>query len=274
MIFKSIIVAFQFLTVIPIRTHHKISEKEVRNSAAFFPIVGAAQGLFLALMAFLFLKTLSTDIAAALVLVLYLFIAGGFHQDGLSDTFDALSIPSSGDREKDREKRLRVMKDSTVGPMGVIAIVLSLLLKYLLIKETLQITGPGEKYFMLVLMPLFSKWAMVIGIYHARSARNDGIGRTFIEHIGLKQLVFATIFLIFISFTVFYLWDYFLLTSLLRGINTFSLFFIFQTIVISFACLLLKYIFTKRFGGLTGDNCGAMNEIMEIIFLLVALLWR
>ena len=39
-------------------------------------------------------------------------------------------------------------------------------------------------------------------------------------------------------------------------------------------CLILKYIFTARFGGLTGDNFGAMHEISEILFLTVALLWR
>ena len=193
MIFRTIATAFQFLTIIPIRTNREVSEKEVYNSVSFFPLIGALQGFFLALLAFLFLKIMSADITAAIVLVFYVLITGGFHQDGLSDTFDALSVPSSGDRERDRAKRLQVMKDSTVGPIGVIAIVLSLLLKYLLIKETLQINNDTEKYFIIFLMPVFSKWAMVTAMYHAKSARKDGIGRTFLEHTGLKQIVFATI---------------------------------------------------------------------------------
>ena len=115
---KTILTAFQFLTIIPIRTKSGISEREVYNSASFFPFVGALQGLFLALLAYLFLKIMPAEIAAAFVLSFYVLITGGFHQDGLSDTFDALSIKSSGDKERDRGKRLQVMKDSTSGPHG------------------------------------------------------------------------------------------------------------------------------------------------------------
>ena len=60
---------------------------------------------------------------------------GGFHLDGLADTFDALSVKSSGDHAADRERRLRVMKDSTTGAIGVIAIVMTMLLKFLFLNN-------------------------------------------------------------------------------------------------------------------------------------------
>jgi adenosylcobinamide-GDP ribazoletransferase len=273
MIFRTIMAAFQFLTIIPIRTNDKLSQKEVQNSVYFFPFVGALQGLFLALLAFLFLKIISVDITAAFALVFSVLITGGFHQDGLSDTFDALSVPSSGDGKKDREKRLQVMKDSTVGPMGVVAIAVSLLLKYLLLKETLLISN-YDRYGVLFLMPVFSKWAIVTGMYHAKGAGKDGLGKVFIENTVLKQVVFATIFILFAGYTVFFTSDYILSALPFGGINTFTLFFFSEAIIVSLACLLLKYLFSKRFGGLTGDSFGAMHEISEIIFLIVALLWR
>ena len=48
MIFRTIATAFQFLTIIPIRTNREVSEKEVHNSVSFFPLIGALQGFFLA----------------------------------------------------------------------------------------------------------------------------------------------------------------------------------------------------------------------------------
>jgi adenosylcobinamide-GDP ribazoletransferase len=269
MIFRAISVAFRFLTIIPVGTKSLISEKEVYNAVSFFPLVGALQGLSLAFLACLLLKIMTAEISAAFLLSFYVLTTGGFHQDGLSDTFDALSVKSSGNKEKDREKRLQVMKDSTVGPMGVIAIFLSLILKYLLLKTILQADDFGERYFLFFLMPIFSKWAMVTTMYRAKSARADGIGRTFLEHVELKQIVCATILLI----AFFALWCAFH-NAFQWGVAAFALFFFLEMILICLACLILKYTFTARFGGLTGDNFGAMHEISEMLFLTVALVWR
>jgi adenosylcobinamide-GDP ribazoletransferase len=270
MIFRTVATAFQFLTIIPIRTNREASEKEVRNSVSFFPLVGALQGIFLALSVFLLMKIMTVDMTAVVAVVFYVLLTGGFHQDGLSDTFDALSVPSSGDREKDREKRLRIMKDSTVGPAGVIAIVLSLLLKYVMIREILR----TNSYFIILLLPVFSKWAMVTGMYHAKSARKDGIGRIFLGHTGLKQLALATmlfLLMVFAAACVFHCFSpvWFSWTS-----ASFIRFLVSEVVLICLVCLMLRYLFTARFGGLTGDNFGAMHEISEILFLAAALLWR
>jgi cobalamin synthase len=54
----------------------------------------------------------------------------------------------------------------------------------------------------------------------------------------------------------------------------FTLFLCSEMALILLISLILKYIFTARFGGLTGDNFGAMHETSEILFLWFALLWR
>jgi adenosylcobinamide-GDP ribazoletransferase len=274
MIFRTIETAFQFLTIIPIRTNRGVSQKEVHDSVSFFPLIGALQGFFLTLSAFLFFKIVSADITAVVLLIFYVLITGGFHQDGLSDTFDALSVPSSDDKERDKKKRLQVMKDSAAGPIGVIAIVLSLLLKYLLIREILLIGDYSGQYFIIFLMPVFSKWAMVTAMYHAKSARKDGIGRIFLDHTGLKQVVFATFVLLLVTFVLFYPLHYFLPLLFQWSMGSFTLFLCSEIVFIFLICLILKYIFTARFGGLTGDNFGTIHEISEVLFLTVALLWR
>ncbi|MBA4391561.1 MAG: hypothetical protein C0399_11595 [Syntrophus sp. (in: bacteria)] len=274
MILKPLVTAFQFLTIVPIKTKWDISEKEVCNSSIFFPLVGAFQGIILALLSFVCLKIFSTEITAALILIVYLLITGGFHQDGLSDTLDAFAVKSSGDIAKDREKRLRVMKDSTTGPIGVIAIVFTILLKYLLIKENLFFNINSGKYLILFLLPLFSKWAMVSVMYGAKKAREDGLGRIFLEHTGIVQFSIATFFLFFVGFAGFFAMSFPPFSSPPFQGYCFILFFFAEIAIIWSVCLFLKHIFTVRFGGLTGDNFGAIHEITEIVFLLVVNLWK
>lgn len=274
MILKPLVTAFQFLTIIPIKTKWDLSEKEISRASMFFPLVGAFQGIILVLVSFVCMKVFSFEITTALILIAYLLMTGGFHQDGLSDTFDAFAVKSSGNLAKDREKRLQIMKDSTTGPIGVIAIVFSILLKYLLLKENLSFnTGPG-KYLTLFFLPLFSKWAMVSVMYGAKKGRQDGLGRIFLEHTGITQLFTATFLLFLMGFAGFFAINSPLFSfSPLQG-HCFITYFIAEIAIVWSVCLLLKYLFTARFGGLTGDSFGAIHEITEIVFLLVVNLWR
>jgi adenosylcobinamide-GDP ribazoletransferase len=274
MILKPLVTAFQFLTIIPIKTKWDLSEKEICNSSIFFPLVGAFQGIVLVLVSFICLKVFSLEITAAIILVAYLFMTGGFHQDGLSDTFDAFAVKSSGNLARDREKRLQVMKDSTTGPIGVVAIVFTILLKYLLIKESLSFNaGPG-KYLILFFLPIFSKWAMVSVMYGAKKAREEGLGRIFLDHTGIAQLSIATFLLLFVGFA-----GYFAIHSPLFSFPPiqgycFISYFLATIVLVWSVCLFLKHVFTARFGGLTGDSFGAIHEISEIVFLLFVNLWR
>ena len=81
--------------------------------------------------------TLPKDVAAGLAVFCLILTNHGFDLDGLADTFDGLAVKSSGDPEKDRAKRLLVMKDSATGAAGVMAIAVVLLLKFVLVKAIL-----------------------------------------------------------------------------------------------------------------------------------------
>jgi len=270
----SLITAFQFLTIVPIKTRRSASDDDLRNSSAFFSLVGAAQGLVLALAAFLLVKLFSPHLTALLILAAYLFLTGGFHQDGLSDTFDALSVKSSGDRNKDIDKRLAIMKDSTVGPIGVIAIVFTLLLKYVLIKDLPGTYAYPDMYLVLFLMPLVSKWGMVVMMYGAKAARKDGMARIFLEQTSHKQLGVATLLLIAVVGGAVFAWAYLAPAPVIPAVSRFTLFFISVVAIVILFSSFLKHIFMKKFGGLTGDNFGALHEISEVAFLAVALLWK
>ncbi len=254
---KRILLAFQFLTIIPMQDMGDVSGEEMGKTTAVFPLVGFAEGVVLAFLAAIFLKVLPTEPTNALLVLILAIMNGGLHLDGLSDTFDA--VASRGDRGK----KLAIMKDGTVGPIGVIAIVMTLLLKYVLLNAVFFQSTSVAYLMTVVSMPVLSRWAMVPAAFYSKPARNDGLGRLFIEHTGARQLIAATATAI-------------VLTALFCIIvSQFSLlmFYIMFAMPVLFAFSFgAVWFFKKSFGGMTGDSFGAINEIAVLVFLLSAVI--
>lgn len=262
---KRIVAAFQFLTIIPIHTHRHLSADDVRWSAGFFPLVGFVQGLFLAASAFFLLRFLSPSVTSVLVIMAYLLTNGAFHQDGLSDTFDALSVRSSGDGAKDREKRLAIMRDSTSGPVGITAAGVFLLLKYALLKEILAVPAHGLNP-VIILLPMASAWTMTMMMPGAKSARDNGLGMIFLGRIKTGHVIIACMLMLAFSAAVYCI-GYIGCPYAMRN---FVLFFLAAILASLLAGYALRALFTARFGGLTGDNLGCIHEIAEALVLLAA----
>ncbi|MEW6115933.1 MAG: adenosylcobinamide-GDP ribazoletransferase [Nitrospirota bacterium] len=264
---KQLLLAFQFLTIIPTQVRGEVSERDIAQSAAFFPAVGAFQGMVISLSAALFLKLFSPEIAGGLLLLLLTLSNGGFHIDGLADTFDALAVKSRGDRELDREKRLAVMKDSTTGAIGVVAILITILLKYLFIHNLLITASIFTAYSALFLMPVFSKWIMIPAMYHGTSARQNGLGRIFLNGVKGNTVIFSSLLvaLCYIAVAELHLLK-------MYGPDSIVLFLILFAALYALSVLAVRFC-EQRFGGLTGDNLGALSEVSEIIFLAIITLW-
>ncbi len=236
------------------------------RASVFFPIVGAFQGLLAVLTAALSVRIFTPEIAGGLIILVLIISSGGFHLDGLSDTFDAMAVKSSGDKSADTEKRLSVMKDSTTGAIGVVAVVMAILLKFLMIDSLLHNSSSYAAYSLLFLMPVFSKWIMVPAMYHGTSARRDGLGRIFINGINERDLIYASLVTFLIVFLITGLFQY---TANSRVavfmLVLFAVLYIFGIVSVRF--------FKKMFGGLTGDTFGALSELSEILFLMAGSLW-
>ncbi len=264
---KRLLLAFQFLTVFPVKVKGDVSENDLVSSTAFFPAAGAFQGLVLAGTALGGTKIFQPEVVAGLVISVYLLMSGGFDMDGLMDTFDALAVRSTGDEERDREKRLSVMKDSTVGAMGAMAMAMVLLLKFLLLNSLFHTVPLDTAVSLLFLMPVFSKWVTVPAMYHGIPARRDGLGRIFLDRVGLAHVFVSTLVLsIFcLASAALYLYKAYAVGS------------IEMLITLSLSLYLLSLIaarfFLRKFGGLTGDNFGALSEISEILYLLEISVW-
>ena len=265
---KKILLAFQFLTIIPVKVKGDISEKEIARSVSFFSFVGAFQGLLAAVSALFLSKVFPLEIVSALVVLILILSNGGFHLDGLADTFDALAVKSSGDEKADRERRLAVMKDSSTGAIGAVSIILTILIKYLFIKNLFLINAPLPVVLsILFLMPIFSKWAMTPAMYHGISARRDGLGRIFIDNSSVNNVIFSSAAVI-----IFYTLIAVLYPGRSYGPAVIALFFVLFFVLYAFSFFSAKFC-ERKFGGLTGDTLGAIGEISEILFLMVVSVW-
>jgi len=243
---KSLLAAFQFLSIIPIKIR-EINDETIANSMIFFPLVGLAIGAILTgIFSALLYSGLSQFAANIILIVMLIALTGGMHLDGLSDSADAFLS------RKNKEQMLLIMRDSHAGVMGILSIICVILLKIALLISLDIALEPIA----LLLMCVISRWSMVFSIYLFPYSRAEGKAKSFADGINTKILSYATL----ITFaTAFSIWGF-------KGM---------LIIVITALCVYLFGIFTKKeIGGITGDTIGATNEIAEITVLLCALIMQ
>jgi adenosylcobinamide-GDP ribazoletransferase len=255
----AIVAAFQFLTRLPVPLHLNYTDELFRRSTAAYPLVGAVLGLILAGAAWTLQHSgLSTPISAVLLLVLWVALTGALHLDGLMDTADGVLSYRS------RERMLEIMKDSRVGAMGVVVCVLQLLFKWALLTEWLE-HPEAQAFPMLILSLLWSRWYMVTAIVcwpYARSEQSGGLGGRF-RGLGTAQLLLSSAIAVALSawllLTTGTLLEAIVLGVLYAGIAT-------------LAGAGMSIYLARKLGGLTGDTYGALNEMLESLLLLLAII--
>ena len=257
---RHFLLAFQFLTIIPVKMMDNISERDMGRSSAFFPLVGAVQGILLAFSSFLLMKVFPIELTNGLIVLILVITTAGLHLDGLADTFDAIAS------RKDREKKLAIMKDSGVGPFGVMSIVFVILLKYISLNALFFNSSLATYYLSLFLMPVFSRWAMVVAIFHTKSARQEGLGKIFIEHTRGNELLIATLLVLILFASAFIISNKALLPP-------FQLSAFIPALPVLYTFSMISVWFSKKtFGGMTGDTFGAVAEMSELLFFMTVII--
>lgn len=256
---KRFFIALQFLTILPVAKDMTVNEADIVKSSSVFVLVGLIQGILLIAVDYAAVRIFQHDLVIGILLLVLVLSNGGFHLDGLADTFDATAAKG------DKQKKLSVMKDGSIGPVGVIALFFALLLKFLALKN-LSSFSLFTFCSSLILMPAFSKWAMVTSMFHGKPARENGLGKIFIGKIGFIEMVVSTLILLLSCVTLQVFFDHSL--SFARYI-----FYAISAIFIYLLCRISVKFFSRQFGGLTGDTLGAISEITEIIFLFMVIAW-
>ncbi|RMF02397.1 MAG: adenosylcobinamide-GDP ribazoletransferase, partial [Chloroflexi bacterium] len=143
------VMAWQLLTAIPLPFAPAESGRPPGYAAVHFPLVGAVLGLLLAAAAEPLFWLFPAEIAAALLLALWVGATGMLHLDGFMDSCDGLLPP------REAARRLEIMKDSRVGAFGAVGGVLLLLLKF----NGLAALPPTHRVAALVVIPMLGRWA-------------------------------------------------------------------------------------------------------------------
>lgn len=120
------------LTVLPVPERARTSARGVLPWA---PLVGLLLGGVATGVAVLGARLASPLVGAVLALIVLAVLTRGLHLDGLADTADGLGPL------RDRERALTVMRQGDVGPFGVAALVLVLLLQTATTAALLQPEG-------------------------------------------------------------------------------------------------------------------------------------
>jgi cobalamin 5'-phosphate synthase/cobalamin synthase len=262
---RGLLLAVQLLTRVPVPVRGAVTGADLARSAAWFPAVGALQGLLAAGAAWLLLRGFPAEVVAAMVVTLLVAVSGGLHLDGLADTFDALAVRATGDAGRDRERRLAAMKDSATGALGAAAIVLALLLKTLLLGALLSGGAAAAALALLVLAPVFAKWALLPALLAGVPARPDGLGRAFIELSTPGVLAAGTALAALLAAA----------GAAGAGLRPGAAAALAAAAFGALGCaaLLVTRRCRRALGGITGDCLGAIAEIAEILFLAGAVLW-
>ena len=238
------LVALQFLTRLPVPRDLNPSDRDMAKSAIFFPAVGVLLG-FMAWATFWGLTFIgfSNTVSIVVVVTLSIFLTGGFHEDGLADTFDGLG----GAFEKN--KKLEIMKDSRLGTYGALALICAIILRVASLHEI------SENH-------LLS--AMISSLMFGRLSSNVLISTT--NYVSEQASSKSKPVINGISENSFWLPTsiYSLVACLFMDI-TFVCLLLAMYIVIIYA---LRKFFVKQIGGITGDILGAVNIIVEISTLL------
>ncbi len=241
-----LITALQFLTIFPVPKRRGKTAGDFSRSLSYFPVIGLLLGGILIGLKYGLDFILPPAVVSALLIAALAIMTGAHHIDGLIDTFDGTVFGKS------RSEKLKIMSDNNAGAFGITAAILVILLKYILLSSTATITAA------LLLMPVLSRWVVVAVMFIFPQAKSTGMGTTFKQGARWYSLAMATVIALITAVLLLSWWGIVLSAVL---------------------CLIIFGIagyFRHHFGGLTGDNYGAVIEIAEVsvLLLLTITIWR
>lgn len=259
---RSFFAAWRFLTILPAPAPRDwgTGARDLERSVPWFPIVGLLLGVVAGALAWALDRVAPPMLASALLVAAMAAFSGALHLDGLSDTADGFLS------SRPRERVLEIMRDSHIGAMGVIAIVVVLLVKFaaihsipvpsLLSLPFLDSPRTPASWRVVLLMPLAGRVAMVVQMALLPYVRTSGLGAVFNAP---GRPTWSAVLSLAILFAV-----------AIAAVGWCGLAIASTTLVGS---VLFSGYCRARIGGATGDTYGATCELMELAPPIVAALW-
>jgi adenosylcobinamide-GDP ribazoletransferase len=242
---RSLLVALQMMTRVPVRLADAPSARDHGWAAAWFPLVGAGVGAFAAGAYWLLVRAHLPSLAPWAALAAAVAVTGAFHEDGLADSADGIF----GGR--DRDKRLAIMRDPRVGSYGVVALVLVLGAQV----AAVGALPPSAAWRVLVAAHALGRAAALPLTLMPYARAEGGLGQSVAQRVPALALALA----------------------LATGFGTLALFrwplalvAAGAAVVVMLAC---AWRFQRDLGGITGDTLGAVVKLVELSTYVAAAAW-
>ncbi len=234
-----LMLAASFLTILPIGPRAAASE-DLAASFGLFPLVGFIIGGALALEDRFLAILFGAAIRSGLVILSLVIVTGALHLDALADSADALAAG------RDRDRALAILRDSSVGVFGAIAVLFWLGLEWTALA---QLQG-GERMAALYVAPGAGRGAMVAVAAGLDYLRPAGAGSFLKPQWSWPNLRVASAIAVIAIIPAF--------SPAVRAAAA-------AAIVVALAA---RWFYRRWLGGVTGDLLGAAGAIAELAAIL------
>ena len=241
--------AFSYFTILPISfsDNEDLTKSNIIKSLLFFlPFVGLVLGL-ITIFVYHLLEHLDW-LGAIISAIVYMLLYGFLHTEAIVDVADALYAKHSG---KDDEEVYKIIKEPTIGAMGLLYGTIFVIAKTSVIVYTLL----HGYFYELVLVLMFSRLAIVFNIMIFKSHSNSSFIALMKSNISSLFLAFTLLFYIAFYSVVMMNFDFVLFCMV-------GIFFI--------STITIKWI-KSHLGFVNGDVIGTSLELSEVIGLIMIL---
>ena len=244
MLLTDLLTATMLLTRLPVARFGRVGGRsDLARCVWAFPVVGlavnAAGGLVYGLAHW---AGMSPLLAAGWSLAVTMIGTGALHEDGLADTADGFGGGVTPAR------KLEIMRDSRIGSYGVLALLLSAIIRTAAIAA---LSRPGPVITALVLAGMLGRGGILVLLLVLRPARSDGLGASM---AGTRASSAAAGLGLAIAAALLALPAMTAMTAVIPGLG---------------CCLAAARLAYRQIGGYTGDVLGAVEVAVECVVLTV-----
>jgi adenosylcobinamide-GDP ribazoletransferase len=219
-------------------------DADLAQASWTFPLIGALIGALGALAYWLAAGFgMNAFVASVLALAATALITGALHEDGLADTADGLGGGAT------KELKLEIMRDSRAGTYGVIALIVTFLLKAGVLTN---LTETPLVAFALIAAHSGARAILPAFMRAVPRAREDGLAATAGEPPSGSAAIAAVLGFVALLFCL--------------GLGAALV----AALAVAAASFLLARLAMQQIGGQTGDVLGAVEQVGEIAILLTA----
>jgi len=239
---RSLVLAVQFLTVVPVGRVVEVTPRRMAGAMLLFPVVGLLLGGGLAVADLALRAVFPPAVGAGLLLAVWVVLTGALHLDGFLDVCDGLCAA------RPPRERLEILRDVHAGSFAVVGGIVLLVVKFALLLEL----PAGARSLVLLVVPALARAAAVLAARAFPYARpGPGIGRLFRDGLSWAHVAGAG--------------------AIAVGVAALALGWVGAAAagVVALTTVVVSIWSLRRIGGLTGDVYGAVVELSEVAALLL-----